>query len=259
MPRDFSAAFSRQACVAAALAIALGGASGAARADTLFGLYAGVGQWESEPSGHARSGDTRVDLETDLDLGEERNDIAYLRVEHGVPLLPNLRLNYAGLRSDGRNTLGRDIVFEGQEFSVAETVSSQVDLTQIDAIFYYELLDNVVSLDLGVAARWIDGEVSIRSATESARADFTGVLPMLYARSELALPFGLWVAAEVQGVAYSGNRLVDGSAQLGWRSGLGLGAELGWRRYELKLDDFDDMDSARIEFDGPYLAVNFHF
>ncbi|MFU8814883.1 MAG: TIGR04219 family outer membrane beta-barrel protein [Pseudomonadales bacterium] len=243
-----------------ALAVTLTCAAVGARADTLFGVYAGAGAWAPNPSGNASSGGSEVDLERDLNLGKKRNNLAYLRLEHGVPILPNLRLNYTDVLTDGRNTLGRSIEFNDRQFLIAEQVSSKIDLTQIDAVAYYEVLDNIVSLDLGLTARWFDGEVEIASESDVARAEFTGVLPLLYARGELKLPFtGLWLGAEMQGIGYSGNRLLDGSAQFGWRSAFGLGAEVGWRMFELRLDDFDDIDSARMEFKGPYLALNYHF
>ncbi len=49
------------------------------------------------------------------------------------------------------------------------------------------------------------------------------------------------------------------SVQVGWESPVGLGAEIGWRSYNLELDSFDNIDSAEIDISGPYAAVNFHF
>jgi outer membrane protein len=100
----------------------------------------------------------------------------------------------------------------------------------------------------------------VRSETASGVADFKGVIPMLYGRARVDLPFsGFWLSAEGQGIGYDGHKLIDANAHLGWESAIGLGVEAGWRMTELKLDTIDDLDSANIRIQGPYVALNFHF
>lgn len=238
--------------------------SAAAHGDTVFGLYAGAGAWKQEYSGDVASSDEdfAVDVESDLALDDERNNVFYLAIEHPVPVLPNLRASYTDISTTGRNVLNRTITFQDETFAVDEEVSSDVELTQAELIAYYELLDNVVSLDLGVAARWVDGHVEVVSASGagSGRADFDGVLPLLYGRARVDLPLtGFWVGADATGLGYDGHQLLDLSAQVGWESPIGLGAELGWRRFDLELDEIEDIDGADVEIEGPYAAVNFHF
>jgi outer membrane protein len=234
--------------------------AGTAQADTLFGIYAGAGMWQQEHSGDVASGGESVDVENDLDLGDENNNVLYVAVEHPVPVLPNIRANYTEVSTSGENTLTRTITFSGETFTVSEDLSSEVELKQADAVFYYELLDNVVSLDLGLAARWVDGHVELSSGSDFARADFEGVIPLLYARARADLPFtGVWVGADAMGLAYDGHKLLDASAQVGWESPIGLGAEIGWRQFDLDLDGFEDIDDAELDISGPYAALNFHF
>jgi outer membrane protein len=234
--------------------------TGAAHGDTLFGIYAGAGSWQQNHSGDVASGNQDVDVERDLDLDDENNNVLYLALEHGIPVLPNVRLNYTEVSTSGFNALTRTVTFQGEVFTVSEDVRSELDLEQADAVLYYELLDNIVSLDLGIAARWVDGVVEVASDSSVGRAEFKGVLPMVYGRARADLPLtGLWVGAEAMGLAYDGHRLLDAAAQVGWESPIGLGAEIGWRAFNLELDSFDDIDSAEIDISGPYAAVNFHF
>lgn len=234
---------------------------GLCRADLIFGVYAGAGTWLHETSGDATAGPTEVDLEQDLGLGDEQNNVYYFAVEHPLPGLPNLRLNYADVAVDGDNVLSRTIEFNGQVFDVADAVATDVAFEQADAVFYYEVLDNVLSLDLGMAARGLDGAVEVVSGTSGAtRAEFRGVLPLLYGRFRADLPLtGFWVGGDAVGFAYEGNRLVDVNVQLGWQSTVGFGAEAGWRRYRLEIEELDDIDQAGVAVDGPYLALNYHF
>ncbi len=231
-----------------------------AHADTLFGIYAGVGTWQQSYGGNVTSGTTSVDIEDELGLPDESNNVLYVAIEHPLPLLPNIRAQHADLTVGGTATLTRSIDFNGSTFNVSDDVSTAIDLTQTDAVLYYEVLDNYVSLDLGLAVRMIDGEISVESTVESAVAEFEGALPMLYAKVRADLPFtGMWVSAELQGIGYDGNSLTDANAQIGWESSMGLGLEAGWRQYALKLDDLDDIDDGEIDISGPFAAVNFHF
>ena len=250
---------SRMALCSAALGL-LATLSGPARADMLFGVYAGVGTWQQQPTGTLQSGVSTVDVENDLGIEEETNQIGYVAVEHPVPVLPNLRAQFSGINANGNEVLSRTIEVNGTQFAFAETVNSEVNLNQADAVFYYEVLDTLLSLDLGVAARYVDGEIELLSATQSARAEFSGVLPLAYAATRFDLPLtGFWFGAQAMGVAYQGDKLYDFNAQIGWESALGVGAELGWRSFQLVLEDYDELDSADIEVAGPYLALNYHF
>ncbi len=231
-----------------------------ASADTLFGIYAGAGTWQQEYSGDVVSGVTEVSVEDDLVIDDDSNTLLYVALEHGLPMLPNVRAQHMSWDADGSNVLSRTIEFNGEVFSVNEAVDSTVDMTQSDAVLYYEVLDNVVSLDLGMAVSLFEGEIEVMSSTESAVAEFDEVLPMLYAKARADLPLtGLSVGVEGQGLSYDGNSLLELTAQLAWESDIGLGIEAGWRKVDLELDEFDDIAAANIDVSGPYAAINYHF
>ena len=231
-----------------------------AHADTLFGIYAGAGTWQQEFSGDVTSTLTAVDLEDDLALDEDSNNIFYVAVEHPLPFLPNVRAQHMSIEVDGNNVLSRAIEFNGETFAIADEVNTFVDITQTDAVLYYELLDNVVSLDLGLAVSFIEGDLSVASTTESASAEFDEVVPLAYGKVRADLPFtGVWVAAEGQGMSYDGNSLMQFNAHVGYESDFGLGLEAGYRTMQLELEAFDDVESAELDITGPYAAVNFHF
>ena len=245
---------------AAILATSLTAASPFAAADRVFGIYAGAGVWQQEYSGDVASGITDVDVQDDLGLDDESNNVFYVAIEHFVPVVPNVRLQHADITIDGQNRLSRVVEFNGTTFNVDDDVSTEIDLTQTDAVFYYQLLDNVVSVDLGLAARFVDGLVSVESTVDNASAEFEGILPLAFGKVRVDLPLtGLWAAAEGAAVAYNGNSLIDFTAQVGYESDFGLGFELGYRAYRLELEDIDDIDSASLDISGPYAALNYHF
>ena len=244
---------------ASILALSLATA-GTVQADTLFGVYAGAGTWQQSYSGEVRSGISTVDLEDDLGLDDDDNVILYAALEHGVPLLPNVRAQYYTLDVDAGKTLSRTIEFNGDVFNLSDSVNTTVDLTQTDAVLYYELLDNVVSLDLGLAISLVEGSIEVASLSEQASADFDEVVPMLYAAVRADLPFtGLSVGAQAQGISYDDNTLIGFDAKIAYESNVGLGIEVGYRAVQVELDAFDEVNLAQIDVNGPYAAINFHF
>ncbi len=246
-----------------ALALAAGLALTApqlASADTIFGVYAGAGSWQQNFSGDLRSGITDIDVEDDLGIDDEMNNMFYLAVEHFVPVVPNVKVSYVTFDIDSESTLTQNIDFNGEIFPAGTDLSTDVSITQADALLYYELLDHVVSLDVGLGARYMDGSFELVSDFAVSEADFTAVVPLAYGRARADLPFsGLWAGAEVMGLGYSDNNLIDANAQIGWESPIGLGAEIGYRMLSVDIDDMDDIDEAGIDIKGPYVALNYHF
>lgn len=240
------------------LAVSLVAASAhVAQADTILGVYAGAGIWQSEIGGDVQDGTTAIDAEDDIGLEDDDNNFFYFALEHPIPVLPNIKLQHTELSVDGDNLLTRDIDFDGSVFRVSDDVSAEADLTHTDATFYYEVLDNWVSLDLGFSVRLFDGFVEIQSAAESAREDLDEPIPMLYAKFRFDLPLtGLSVDAEANGIGYSGNTLIDASLRLAYESGIGLGVEAGYRSMRLELDEDIEGD---IDLSGLFAGINFHF
>lgn len=233
---------------------------GVTHADTLFGIYAGAGSWQQDYSGDMTSGISNVSIEDDLALDGDANTVFYVALEHGVPGLPNVRAQHFSMDVDGDNVLSRTIEFNGQTFALTDAVVSSVDLSQTDAVLYYELLDNVVSLDLGLAISQLEGSIDVASSADRTSADFDEVIPMLYAKARADLPLtGLWVGAEAQGMSYDDNHLIEFNAQVGWESQIGFGLEAGWRTVQIELSSFDAVDNAEIDVSGPYAALNYHF
>lgn len=232
---------------------------GSVQADTVFGFYAGAGAWQQDYSGDVASGGAAIDVD-ELGFDSDTTNFFYAAFEHPIPGLPNVRAQYSELDLDETATLNENINFNGITFPASTEVGTTVDVTQVDAILYYELLDNVFSLDLGIAGRYLNGDMMVSSSVDDSRVDFEAVMPLLYGKARVDLPFsGFWLGAEVAGMGYDGNSLIDGNVVLGWESPFRLGVEAGWRIYSLDLQDFDDIDEANVEVSGPFAAINVHF
>ena len=234
-----------------------------ARAD-LTAVEIGIGGWSADPSGDVAFDGDMIDLADDLNLDRATNAMATLTLDHPVPGLPDVRLNYTTLTLDGRSTLNRPIEFGDQLFIGGEEVATEADFDTIDLVVYYGLPVPVVALDVGVAARWFDGAVELRSVDSgiSETAELTGVVPLGYARAELPLPFGFGAEGEVTGLSVGDNKVLDYQLALRYEltaafiARATLGARLGYRVQDYDLDDIDDLEAA-VEFDGAFAMVYF--
>lgn len=232
----------------------------AAQSDTLFGLYAGAGAWQQDYSGVVDSGTSMVDLEDDLGLGNDNSMVLYAAMEHGLPLLPNLRGQFLKLDVQGNNILSRTIDFNGETFSATEPLGTIIDLTQRDAVLYYQVIDQAVSFDFGMVVSLMKGSVEMASQAERSEAKFNEVVPMLFMKMRADIPrTGFWLGAQAQGVTYDGNKVAEFDAQIGWESKAGIGFEAGYRAVQIEFNNFDDIDHAEIDVQGPYAAINYHF
>lgn len=231
------------------------------QADTLLGIYAGAGIWNADYSGDA--GVDSIDI-NDLGLDDESNNFYYVALEHPVPLLPNIKLQHTEIDSTETGVISETFKLDDVTFTASEQVVTDVDLSHTDAVLYYEILDNWVSLDAGLTLRSFNGDLSVASTNTPALAEsveLDAVIPLIYVKAQFDLPLsGFSIGADANIVAYSGNTLSDASARIAYEfeSIVDLGLELGYRHMALEVDDIDDLE-ADLTIDGPYAAVTLHF
>lgn len=238
------------------LGLTLSAIAPASFADTIFGIYAGAGQWTSDYSGKA--GDPAVTTK-DLGFTDSDNTFFYVAIEHPVPVLPNVRFLHQEIQSSQRATL------DGQDFGLGDAdfnaeIATDFDLSSNEATLYYELLDNWVNFDFGVTLRQYDGYLKAESNTESENVDVDVAIPLIYGKFQFDLPLsGLSLAVEANMIKYEENKLMDYNAKVAYLfdSVLDLGVEAGYRKLSLKVDD-DDIQT-NLDLDGPYVGAMLHF
>lgn len=251
----------RQSVVAWVAITTMLGINGPARAD-IAGVAAGVALWNYTTDGQARSdGDAPFDLQDDLGLDSEWSGYAWIAIEHPVPLLPNIRLEYTPLGIQGSGTVSQSFAIGDITFSQGADVHAKADLDQYDLVLYYELLDNIVSLDAGLDIKYVDGRVQVRrdDTGERGAISFNTPLPLLYGAARVDLPAtGLWLGGQISGLAIDGNKLVDLRATLGYDFLFGLGIQAGYRHQTIELDDIND-SSTDLSVGGPFIGIHADF
>ncbi|MDQ1209166.1 outer membrane protein [Acinetobacter baylyi] len=164
-------------------------------------------------------------------------------IEHPIPLFPNAKIRYVNLDSQIKNA-GHD----------------NVSLHDTDFILYYQILDNIVNLDLGIGATHLSGDVS-RSDTDQINLNKT--YPIIYLNTEAKLPFtGLMALAEVNYSHMNNTKIRDirGEAKYELINNIivDVGAKVGYRMLKIDLDDHQNND-LNFEFKGPYIGLEAHF
>ncbi len=230
------------------------------QADTL-GFKVGGYSWSQDYEGLVQSSiDTidQIDINDDLGFSDESGMTIYALLEHPVPLIPNLMLQRTELEITADNTLSRQITFDDVDYETSTAITSTSDLSHTDATLYYEILDNWVSLDVGLTLRQFSEGFSISSVDDSAELEIDSVIPMLYLGAEAELPLtGLFVAANANIISFEEASLTDYKIVLGYETTVGLGIEAGIRSFVIDVDDDDEQ--VDITIDGAFAGVYYHF
>lgn len=234
----------------------------AASADTLVDVRASAHLWQPELGGTIGQTGSAFNFSTEFDSERADSTSVLVALEHPVPFLPNFQLratplSWTGTSESATGSLGGIVNFSGQ-------VDAEVDLTSVDGTLYYEVLDNWVSLDLGLTARWLDGFVA---ATElsglSDRLDINQIIPMAYGHARFDLPFsGLAAGFRGNVIAFQGNNLSDLEAYVHLEVDIiplfDIGVQGGFRSLSLEVEDIDDWQSD-ADLEGAFIALTGHF
>ncbi|MGO1658975.1 MAG: TIGR04219 family outer membrane beta-barrel protein [Marinobacter sp.] len=223
-----------------------------AQADIL-GVGANLSYWHSDLSGNIAHDSESVNVEDELRLKRDSNVNANVYLEHPVPLLPNVRLDYTLVQQSGNGSLGSS--YDGLSTG---PVSSDLDLEQLDLTLYYEILDNWVNLDLGLTVRDFSGELEVAQAgkkTSTTKAD--GVLPLGYVAARFDLPFtGVAVGAEGKYISFDGDSMRDFNLYGQYKISV-LQLRAGYR--QLAVDYEDGNDAFDVKIDGPFVSAGIVF
>lgn len=231
---------------------------GLASADVLS-FTIGGGVWNETPEGNiiqpSGAPTPSVDVKNQLFWTEESQGYLFATLEHPVPILPNVRLSYISLDHTGSGDATFE--FDGITYGPAN-IANEFTIEQTDLLFYYEVLDNIVSLDLGLNVRLLDISFKINDGTNNTSESVTGTIPMIYGMVGGSPWPGVLLSAEANYMAYSGSTISDFNAKISYTTDFFVGFEAGYRTQTIELDDIDDTD-ANLDFKGPFIGAYVKF
>ena len=227
----------------------------------ILSVTVGGGVWNETPDGnYQKVGDPAVSVTDNLFWKKESQGYIFAILEHPVPMLPNIKVAHTKIKHDG-NGDAPIFTFNGTNFS--GKVINDVSIESTDLYAYYEILDNVVSLDLGLDIRNLkiayDIEAKLGPITTGSESDsVSATFPMLYAMVGATPWPDLIISGELSYIAYSGNKISDFTAKIAYTMENFIGLELGYRKQSYKLDDVSDTD-ADLSFDGIFAGAYLKF
>lgn len=225
-----------------------------ANADFLS-ISAGGGIWNQSPSGDIKkiTDPAPVDIKDNFFWDDESQGYVFVTLEHFVPVLPNVRIMYTQLDQSGSGNTA--FIYDGQAF--AGEVSNDFEIKTLDLLAYYEVLDNVVSLDLGINIRNLKADYTIVNGA-AVTDSISETVPMLYALVGASPWPELIISGELSYITYSGSSVSDFTAKIAYTTDYLVGLEAGYRKQEFKFDDVSETN-ATLTFDGVFAGAYLKF
>jgi outer membrane protein len=231
-------------------------------ADTLS-IAVGGGVWNAAPSGtfqkikDAAAGDPAVDVQNDLFWDTESQGYFFATLEHPIPIIPNVKLMASKIDQSGSGNTS--FTFDGETYN--GDVSNDFSIETLDLIAYYEILDNVVSIDIGLNIRNLKVDYNIIDTTGNIPPNTDSMnetIPMLYALVGISPITDLIISGELSYIAYSGSTISDFTAKVAYTTSFFVGFEAGYRKQKYEFDDVSGTD-ANLDFDGVFAGAYLKF
>ncbi|SNR78244.1 TIGR04219 family outer membrane beta-barrel protein [Desulfurobacterium atlanticum] len=234
-----------------------------ANALPLFKVEAGAGMVKQSPSGWINYQGTDVDIKDDLQIADETKPFGWVRIEHPIPLIPNLKVEATKFDFSGSGTITKTFTFGGQTFTASSNIDSELRMDQYDLTIYWGVpflglaTLGTTHVNFGLTVKYIDGYACVKTATQEASTDFQVPVPMGF----LEGGFGIGPVstnADIKWIGYGGSQFFDAKAEIRYSPIPLMFIGAGYRYEKLKIDDIEDI-SSDITIKGPYLEAGISF
>ena len=203
---------------------------------------------------------TEFDLKDTLGMGNK----AFPAIEVFAGLGKNhLSLMYTQANFSGSAVLASPITFFGTTFPAGTAVSSDLKFRMLDLAYKRDLIDlkNILAgFSVGVIGKikYIEADASILAAAQQQSRTLRVPIPMIGVGASAGILANILEArAEITGIAYSGNSLIEASADLSLTPFPFLDIHGGYRIIDIRVDFNDTLFNSQLA--GPYLALTVGF
>lgn len=244
------------------LAIACGTLSlcTAAQADTILGVYAEADYWSAHLDGELGNGNSNGFFKSFAGESGERDQhgIVSAQFEHGIPLLPNVWIRLNSIEYEASQSLSQSVDIGSATFDTASPVNYSFDFSHTDAALYYELLDNWITLDVGLGVKNLRLDYVIRQGSEQFAFEESGTIPMLYGKAAFELPFSGWqLTAQGMSLSFEDDRIDDINLKLGYNLNDFFQVAIGYRQMIIDVET-NALEESELTLDGSYLSFILH-
>jgi outer membrane protein len=250
--------------------------AGGSKAGPLIDFEISIGAIQQKPSGYvsykAESDNDRIDVKNDARFGDKTKPWAKLKLEHSIPVIPNIKLAYMPMRFDGGGNVARTVKWGDSTYDLNAGFNLSVKLDRVDTTLYYNFpfiktaTAGKLDVEFGLNVRTIMFDATLSgtitgggSATES--ASITLPVPMGHLAAEIRPISLVSLIGELNYIGYSKNAYYDYVAGLRLnppvRTPLKPFVEVGYRHEKLKIDVQDV--KADLNIKGLYGLVGVRF
>lgn len=232
-------------------------------------LKFGVGYTMLSPSGYVNYDGDNADVEKDLNWGDSKYVNGY--IELGLPIIPNIRVEYLPTIFEGTGTVNKNITFGNVNININDRVYSKFDVKQYDLVLYYNIpIPLLIKPKLGVTAKYLDGYIYAKSLTTQREetVDLNLPIPLVFVGLNFGLPLiPVEVDLEGKGITYNGSYIIDAKAtgklvfaKIPLIGKAYIGGGYRYQRYRLKDIDIDGKKlNTDIKFAGPFAELGIQF
>lgn len=188
----------------------------------------------------------------------------WLAFEHPVPVMPNVQLARQQFSTKQQGVLEHAWSVGGQDFNANTNLVVQTETKLTDLTAYYELVDfELVSVDAGVALRWLQGDLHAQANASQGQLKWSGVLPALYLNSRVELfATDMFLYAKGHYAKYQQHHWWDTQVGLKyqWLDLVAMSGELvlGWQVADIAIIDKHQSDYLQ-RMDGIFVGLEFDF
>lgn len=230
-----------------------------ANADTIYGIYGEIGIGMSELSGQGswNSDANQFNIKKD----DTHNIFGSVRVEHPVPLIPNVRFAMDNYDFDN-NATGVSFVYDGTNYG--SDFQTSLEAQELTGTLYYEILDNIVSFDVGISVKNIQTTLGFSGNSVEAKSEEVDLwLPMGYVAAEVSVPvIDVVVGATVEAISYDDHEVTMIDAFIGYELvdmvAVDATIKLGFKSRDVVIDDLESFN-LDIKNESIYGALQIHF
>jgi len=251
--------------------------AGSSKAGPLIDFEISIGAIQQKPSGYvsykpASEINDRIDLKNDARLGDKTQPWVKLKLEHPIPVIPNIKLAYMPMKFDGSGVLTRDINWGGRTYQANADFNLSVKLDRVDTTLYYNLpfiktaTAGKLDVEFGLNVRTIMFGATLSGTTVdneivSESASITFPIPMGHLAVEIRPINLVSLVGELNYIGYKNNAYYDYVAGLRLsppvRTPLKPFVEVGYRYEKLKIDEQDVKTDLKVK--GLYGLVGVRF
>lgn len=241
----------------------------------LVDIDAGYHFWTQSYGGQfaaaAAGQDVDVDFENDLGLEDQDGSVLYFRIDHAIPVIPNLKYQMTDMAQDATGASDFEFSLAGNTVTANAANATTMDFTHQDLTLYWGLPLPIVDIDFGLTARMFDGSIMMETTGVGAATildeELSFPLPMGYLHLGAAIPMtGLRLDAEINTIGFLTDYDISAQYTLPVIPVLDVNLRAGYRSFTVDFDtaditglDADQEFAFETEIAGPYFGASIAF